>query len=96
MRLLFKKKCDFWKKGEDGSFSDLDIEALNQFRQLELELLESDDDEKESKISEFCAKYQYTRIPLDVDKIGFNSSNHKFVIYLITEYKQITMNYIMK
>ena len=56
---------DFW-----SSFSDRDIEALNQFRQLELELLESDN-EKKSKIRELCAKYRYARIPLDVDKIGY-------------------------
>ncbi|GBB94274.1 hypothetical protein RclHR1_23210003 [Rhizophagus clarus] len=44
---------DFWRRGDDDCrFSNRDIEALNQFRQLELELLESDD-EKESKIREF-------------------------------------------
>ena len=62
---------DFWSKGNGlWRFDDRDIEALNQFRQLELELLESDD-EKESKIRELCAKYHYARIPLDVDKIGY-------------------------
>ena len=29
------------------------------------------DDEKESKIKEFCAKYNYARIPLDIDKGGY-------------------------
>ena len=44
---------DFWRKGNDaGRFGDRDIEALNQFRQLELESLELDD-EKKSKIKEF-------------------------------------------
>ncbi|RIA86679.1 hypothetical protein C1645_740662 [Glomus cerebriforme] len=62
---------DFWRKGNDaGRFSVRDIEALNQFRQLELELLKSDD-EKESKIRKLCAKYHCARIPLDVDKIGY-------------------------
>src|SRR5437667_11996154 len=61
---------DFWRKGNDaGRFGDRDIEALNQFRQLELESLESDE-EKESKIRELCEKYRYAHIPLDVDKIG--------------------------
>src|SRR5688572_25598470 len=62
---------DFWRKGNDAvRFSDHSIEALNQFRQLGLELLESDD-EKESKIRELCAKYLYAHIPLDVDKNGY-------------------------
>ena len=59
---------EFWRKTD--WFSDRDIEALIQFRQLELELLESDD-EKESKIGEFCKKYCSARIPLDVDKFGY-------------------------
>jgi hypothetical protein len=62
---------DFWSKGNGlWRFDDRDIEALNQFRQLELESLELDD-EKESKIKEFCAKYNYARIPLDIDKDGY-------------------------
>ena len=61
---------NFWKESNAGSFSNHDIEALNQFRQLELELLKSDD-EKESKIRELCAKYHNAHIPLDVDKIGY-------------------------
>ncbi|RIA97791.1 hypothetical protein C1645_813667 [Glomus cerebriforme] len=62
---------NFWRKGNDaGRFSDHAIEALNQFRQLKLELLESDN-EKELKIRELCMKYRYTRIPLDVDKDGY-------------------------
>ncbi|GBC05087.1 hypothetical protein RclHR1_06020002 [Rhizophagus clarus] len=67
---------DFWKRGDDDCrFSDRDIEALNQFRQLELELLKSDA-EKESKIREFCEKYRYALIPLDVDKNGYARGFH--------------------
>ncbi|GES82117.1 hypothetical protein GLOIN_2v1871901 [Rhizophagus clarus] len=51
-------------------FDDHDIEALNQFCQLELESLELDN-EKESKIKEFCAKYNYAYILLDIDKDGY-------------------------
>ncbi|CAB4415990.1 unnamed protein product [Rhizophagus irregularis] len=62
---------NFWRKENDADrFCKRTIEVLNQFRQLELESLESDDD-KESKIEELCAKYPYAYIPLDVDKDGY-------------------------
>ncbi|PKY15024.1 hypothetical protein RhiirB3_510599 [Rhizophagus irregularis] len=74
---------DFWSKGNGlWCFDDRDIEALNQFRQLELESLELDD-EKESKIKEFCAKYNYARIPLDIDKDGYMRG---FLILELTTY----------
>ena len=61
---------EFWSEGNGlWCFGDRDIEALKQFRQLELESLELDD-EKESRIKEFCAKYNYTHIPLDINKDG--------------------------
>ena len=60
----------FWRKGDRGTVvSDRDMEALEQFRQLGLESLISNN-EKESRIRKFCQKYDGDHIAFDVDEKG--------------------------
>ncbi|PKC63393.1 hypothetical protein RhiirA1_443373 [Rhizophagus irregularis] len=84
---------DFWRKGNDAfRFSERDIEALNQFRQLDLESLESDD-EKESRIEKLCAKYPYAYIPLDVDKDGYARGFNLFESITTGNYGEVFKEY---
>ncbi|CAB5351492.1 unnamed protein product [Rhizophagus irregularis] len=79
-------------KSKNYLFSEHDIEALNQFRQLDLESLESDD-EKESKIEKLCAKYPYAYIPLDVDKDGYARGFNLFESITTGNYGEVFKEY---
>jgi len=66
----------FWR--DVVGFDKKEMEALEQLRKLGVEIFNSNkepespmsNDEKESRIREFCNKYYLQSLPLDIDKYG--------------------------